>query len=329
MSRRKRSLSRIQARVRSWLRLSPAAPARCRPRSLIGRTSALCSNSVRSCSSGLLEVVRPVRRAEAAPGDEVGAGRDRRGRVDLQQGQLLARPSSRSVGRGASSSCARTAMRRACALVSRCTDGRLRRLPGEPVPVRGPLSPEPLVARVRLHLVGRLLRRARPVARRQLRYGYSTGAPPPSARRPSGSRTARRLRRRRCAPFHLGCGRNPTAGAAAPHPRRAVGTLRTARGRLPGPTRHGRGRSARPVPGREGRYRTARTTPTPRSRRRISPLSAASRCCPTSTTRRPHIHDKPAVAGRREAGTGVVELRLGHAATLTARRVRRPHKLTR
>ena len=36
----------------------------------------------------LLEVVRPVRRAEAAPGDEVGAGRDRRSRVDLEQGQL-------------------------------------------------------------------------------------------------------------------------------------------------------------------------------------------------------------------------------------------------
>ena len=36
----------------------------------------------------LLEVGGLVRRAEAAPGDEVGAGRDRRGRVDLQQGQL-------------------------------------------------------------------------------------------------------------------------------------------------------------------------------------------------------------------------------------------------
>ena len=32
---------------------------------------------------------------------------------------------NRSVGRGASSSCARTAMRRACALLSRCTDTRL------------------------------------------------------------------------------------------------------------------------------------------------------------------------------------------------------------
>ena len=67
---------------------SPAAPARCRPRSLIGRTSALCSNNVRSCSSACWRSVGPVRRAEAAPGDEVGAGRDRPRSVDLQQGQL-------------------------------------------------------------------------------------------------------------------------------------------------------------------------------------------------------------------------------------------------
>jgi hypothetical protein len=38
---------------------------------------------------GLLEVVRLVRRAKTAPGDEVRAGRDGRGRVDLQEGQLL------------------------------------------------------------------------------------------------------------------------------------------------------------------------------------------------------------------------------------------------
>ena len=31
----------------------------------------------------LSEVVRPIGRAEAAPGDEIGAGRDRRRRVDL------------------------------------------------------------------------------------------------------------------------------------------------------------------------------------------------------------------------------------------------------
>jgi len=37
----------------------------------------------------LLELLAPVRRAEAAPRDEVGARRDRIGRVDLQQGQLL------------------------------------------------------------------------------------------------------------------------------------------------------------------------------------------------------------------------------------------------
>jgi hypothetical protein len=38
---------------------------------------------------GLLEVGGLVRRAKAAPGDEIRAGRDRRGRIDLQQGQLL------------------------------------------------------------------------------------------------------------------------------------------------------------------------------------------------------------------------------------------------
>ena len=43
---------------------------------------------MRSCSSGLRQVVGPVGRAEAAPGDEVRAGRDRRGRVDLEHRQL-------------------------------------------------------------------------------------------------------------------------------------------------------------------------------------------------------------------------------------------------
>jgi hypothetical protein len=38
---------------------------------------------------GLLQVGWLVRRAEAAPGDEVRARRNGRGRVDLQQGQLL------------------------------------------------------------------------------------------------------------------------------------------------------------------------------------------------------------------------------------------------
>ena len=66
-----------------------AAPARYRPRSLIGRISASSSNSVRSCSRACLSCVGLVRRAEPAPGDEVGARRDRRGRVDLQQGQPL------------------------------------------------------------------------------------------------------------------------------------------------------------------------------------------------------------------------------------------------
>jgi hypothetical protein len=34
-------------------------------------------------------MIGPVRRAEATPSNEVGARRDSRGRVDLQQGQLL------------------------------------------------------------------------------------------------------------------------------------------------------------------------------------------------------------------------------------------------
>jgi hypothetical protein len=38
---------------------------------------------------GLSEVLRPVRRPETAPGDQIRAGRDGRDRVDLQQGQLL------------------------------------------------------------------------------------------------------------------------------------------------------------------------------------------------------------------------------------------------
>ena len=45
----------------------------------------------------LRELSRLVRGAEAAPGDEVGVGRDGGGRVDLQQGQLLDDP--KQVGR--------------------------------------------------------------------------------------------------------------------------------------------------------------------------------------------------------------------------------------
>ena len=47
---------------------------------------------------GLLELGGLVCRPEAAPGDEVRAGRDRRGRVDLQQGQPL---HDRRAGRSA------------------------------------------------------------------------------------------------------------------------------------------------------------------------------------------------------------------------------------
>ena len=96
-----------------------------RPRSLIGRTSALCSNSVRSCLERLLEVLglgtpsrggsrrRGPRSARSPPSGRSAAASAAR------------TTASRSVGRGASSSCARTAMRRACAFVSRCTRWRL------------------------------------------------------------------------------------------------------------------------------------------------------------------------------------------------------------
>ena len=42
-----------------------------------------------TCSTARLSSAGLVRRAEAAPGDEIGARRDRGGRVDLQQGQPL------------------------------------------------------------------------------------------------------------------------------------------------------------------------------------------------------------------------------------------------
>ena len=91
--------------------------------------------------------------------------------------------------------------------------------------------------------------RARAVARRELRHRVAH-LPASAAHRPSGSRTARRRRPRRCARSRRGSGRSPTAGAAAPHPRRAACTRRTARGTPPAATRRGRGRSARPAPGR-------------------------------------------------------------------------------
>jgi hypothetical protein len=60
MSRRERSLWRSQLRVRSWVGLQR-----------------------------LLQLFRPVRRAQAAPEDEVGVRRDGCGRIDLQQRQSL------------------------------------------------------------------------------------------------------------------------------------------------------------------------------------------------------------------------------------------------
>ena len=123
MSRRKPSLSRSQSRGRSYVGRA-AAPARTRPRSPTGRTRAPSSNSVRSSSSARCSWAGRSR-AEAAPGDEVGAGRDCRRGVDLQQRQPV--DDREQVRRPrASSSCARIAMRRASCLVSACTPKRLR-----------------------------------------------------------------------------------------------------------------------------------------------------------------------------------------------------------
>ena len=124
MSRRKASLSRIQVAVRSWLR-AVRAPARTRPRSLIGRTSALCSNSVRSCSSacwrsaGWYAEPRRLQATRSALGATAAVG-------SICSRVNCCTTGSSFRGRGASSSCARTAMRRACALVSRCTDREVR-----------------------------------------------------------------------------------------------------------------------------------------------------------------------------------------------------------
>ena len=118
------SLSRIQVAVRSWLR-AVRAPARTRPRSLIGRTSALCSNSVRSCSraccrwAGWYAEPRRLQATRSALGATAAVG-------SICSRVNCCTTGSSSVGRGASSSCARTAMRRACALVSRCTDREVR-----------------------------------------------------------------------------------------------------------------------------------------------------------------------------------------------------------
>ena len=123
MSRLNESLSRIQSRVRSWLR-AVRASARYRPRSRMGRTSALCSNRVRSCCNACLRLA-----GRYAEPRRLQATRSALG-ATAAVGSIFNRVSrcttvSRSVGRGASSSCARTAMRRACAFVSRCTMRRL------------------------------------------------------------------------------------------------------------------------------------------------------------------------------------------------------------
>ena len=119
--------------------------------------------------------------------------------------------------------------------------------PGKPIPVRRLLLPRPLELRVRL---ARVRRRPPPRSRRTALRAPRPGraaARPPSAPRPSRPRTARRRPRRRHARSRPGSGRSPIAGAAAPRPRRAAFTRRTARGTPPVGTRSGRGSSARPA----------------------------------------------------------------------------------
>ena len=83
-------------------------------------SSALCSNSVRSCSraccrwAGWYAEPRRLQATRSALGAIAAVG-------SICSRVSCCTTASSSVGRGASSSCARTAMRRACALVSRCT----------------------------------------------------------------------------------------------------------------------------------------------------------------------------------------------------------------
>ena len=123
--------------------------------------------------------------------------------------------------------------------------------PGKAVPVRGPPPLEQVETRVRLPPVGRLRLHARAVARRELRHRIEH-LPCPS------SGAGHQDHARPVPDAHedvLGPGRTveevPRPRGAAPHPRRAACTRRTARGNPPAPSRRGRGRSACPAPGRE------------------------------------------------------------------------------
>ena len=54
----------------------------------MGRTYARTSYSVRSSLERLRQLLGPIRAAHPRPGDEVGARRDRRRRVELEEGQV-------------------------------------------------------------------------------------------------------------------------------------------------------------------------------------------------------------------------------------------------
>ena len=88
MSRRNRSLSRNQTRERLVVR------ERVRTGEVETEVADRPDHGVELeqrpvVLEGVLELLRPVRRAEAAPEYEVCAGRDRGGRVDLQHGQAI------------------------------------------------------------------------------------------------------------------------------------------------------------------------------------------------------------------------------------------------
>ena len=87
--------------------------ARCSGRSPAGRISALSSNEGPVPLQRPRELVRPVRRPQAGPGDQVGVRRDRGRRVDLQQGQPLApSPPGRSGAGGRAAGRARRPVER-------------------------------------------------------------------------------------------------------------------------------------------------------------------------------------------------------------------------
>ena len=77
-----------QCRCPSSANGQAAIAASCTPRSAVGRMMARTSYRVRSSSSASRQLLRLVGVAQARPGDQVGAGRDGRRRVELEERQV-------------------------------------------------------------------------------------------------------------------------------------------------------------------------------------------------------------------------------------------------